>query len=146
MQIISGSKATSIAEPLRGILNKRVDSDSAVSLNIDLPVTVMDVDFEEITGVSWTKFIGFEMQASPFFDMMLTHDPGTGKYYSLNDGWYSGGLEILVYLKKMRSITLRASAGYDLQDFVANGWSKRDRAERDGASTNEYVIGLGLHY
>lgn len=146
MHVLSGSKAIAIAEPVRGILNKRVDSDSAVSLNVDFPVTLMDINFVEITGVSWTKYIGFEMQASPFFDIMLTHDPETGKYYSLTDGWYSGGMEILVYLKKLRSITLRASAGYDLQDFVANGWSMRDRAARDDASTHEYVIGLGLHY
>lgn len=146
MQVISGSKATAIAEPLRGILNKRVDSDSAVSLNLDFPITVMDIDFVEITGVKWTKFIGFEMQASPFVDMMLTHDAATGRYYALRDGWYSGGLEVLVFLKKMRSITVRASAGYDLQDYVVNGWSMRDRAGRDGYSTHEYVIGLGLHY
>lgn len=144
--VIVGSQSTAIAEPLRGILNKRVNSDSYVSMNLDLPIKIMDIDFVDITGVQWTKFIGFEMQASPFFDVMLTHDASTGRYYALRDGWYSGGLEILVFLKKMRSITIRASAGYDLQDYVANGWSMRDRAGRDNFSTHEYVIGLGLHY
>lgn len=144
--VISGSPSTEIAEPLRGILNRRADSDSAVSLNLDVPVKVLDVDFAEITGVNWTKYIGFEMHASPFFDMMLTHDTKTGRYYDPKDGWYSGGLEVLVYLKKMRSITVRASAGYDLQDLVANGGKTRENAARDGESTYEYLIGLGLHY
>lgn len=135
------------ASDVRGILNSRVeDRDSALTLNIDLPIRIMRVNFLEITGVSWTKAVGFDMQLSPFFDMALTHDPLTGRYYSLKDGWYSGGMEIIVYPMKMRSIYARISAGWDLIALSENGGKLSGTANRDGASIRELLIGLGLQY
>lgn len=133
-------------EKLRGIMNYRISSDSAFTLNVDLPVRIMHVDFIEITGVSWTKYIGFEMHASPFFDMALTHDKITGRYYSFEDAWYSGGMEILVYPMKMRSIYGRISAGFDLAEVAQNGGKLSGRSLRDDSSINELLIGIGLHY
>jgi len=131
---------------LRGILNNRISSDTAFTLNVDLPIRVMTVDFLEVTGVSWTRYIGFEMQASPFFDMALTHDAVTGRYFDLDDGWYSGGMEIIVFPKKMRSIYGRISVGFDLAELAVNGGQLSGVTERDGKSLRELLIGIGLHY
>ncbi len=106
----------------------------------------MTVDFLEVTGVSWTRYIGFEMQASPFFDMALTHDAVTGRYFDLDDGWYSGGMEIIVFPKKMRSIYGRISVGFDLAELAVNGGQLSGVTERDGKSLRELLIGIGLHY
>ncbi len=134
------------AQQMRGILNSRIDTDTAVYANLDLPVTVLSVDFVEVTGVAWTRFIGFEMQFSPFLDMALTHDLETDRYFSFQDAWYSTGLEVLVYPSRMRSIYVRASLGLDLEEMMKNGFNLSARAERDGASAREIFIGLGLHY
>ncbi len=144
---LSDDTSDNNGDELRGILDKRVDGlDEYLNFNFDMPVKIMDVDFEEITGVHWTKFIGFEMQASPFFDMMLTHDPETGRVFSTKDGWYSGGIELIVYPKKMRSIYGRISLGFDLGDMAENGWKMESTASRDGESTKELFIGIGLQY
>ena len=143
---LSGKVTESLGEPIRGILNSRIDANSAVSLNIDIPIKVLDVDFEDLSGVHWTRYIGFDLQIAPFFDMMLTHDNVTGRYYSLKDGWYSGGFELLIFPKKMRSIFGRISYGQDLGDMAKNGWKIEKYASRDEASTKELFIGLGLAY
>jgi len=142
----NNSISSSIGNSIRGILNDRISSDTAFSLNLDLPVKVLHADFLEATGVKWTRLIGFEAQLSPFFDMMLTHDTVTGRYYSFKDGWYSGGFEIIIYPVKMRSLYARISAGYDLEEMIKNGGKLPDRAERDGCLTHEYFFGLGLQY
>lgn len=132
-------------DKLRGILDSRITTNSMVTFNFDLPVRIMRVDFEEITGVSWTRYISFDMHASPFFDMALTHDQVTDRYFSLKDGWYSGGLEIIVYPFKMRSIYARASVGFDLSEVAKSG-KLTGNATRDGESVHEYFVGIGLAY
>ncbi len=139
-------KTDDIASDLRGILDDRMASDFSFLLNMDFPIRIMRVNFQEITGVNWTRFIGFEMHASPFFDMALTHDPLTGRYFNLDDGWYSGGMEILIFPARMRSIYGRISAGWDLVELSKNGGDLSGRAERDGASIRELFIGIGLYY
>lgn len=135
-----------IAEQLRGIANDRIDTDSAIMLNIDMPVRVMRVNFHEITGVSWTKYISYEMHASPFFDMALTRDSETGRLYNPADGWYSGGMELIVYPMKMRSIYGRIMAGFDIPEVLNNGGDTGAKAERDDSAVRELFIGIGLHY
>jgi hypothetical protein len=142
---LNGEVSDNVGDPIRGILNNRIDTDSAIALNLDLPIKVLDVDFDQVSGVAWTKYISFEMQISPFFDMMLTHDPVTGRRYSVNDGWYGSGMEILIFPKKMRSIFGRISVGLDLGDILKNG-GYEGNASRDGEATKELFIGIGLAY
>lgn len=130
---------------MRGILDKRINTDTGIFVNLDIPVRIMRVDFKELTGISWTKYISFEMQLSPFVDMALTHDYASNSYYSFKEGWYSGGLEIIVYPLKMRSIYARASVGFDLSEVLSTG-KLSGNAERDGEGIRELFIGLGLYY
>lgn len=134
-----------VADYLRGILDDRIDTDTAIFLNVDIPVRVLRVNFEEVTGISWTKYISFEMQFMPFFDMALTHDLENDTMYSFEDGWYAGGLEVLVFPMKMRSIYARASVGFDLTEVINQG-SLSGNADRDGEAIREYSIGIGLYY
>jgi hypothetical protein len=143
--ILNGDESNTIASRLRGILDKRIVSDSAFTLNVDIPIRVLRVNFQEMSGVDWTKMIGFEMHWNAFFDMALTHDNVTGRYYSLDDGWYSGGLEIIVYPTSMRSVIGRASVGFDLAEYAKNG-KLGGKAERDGKSVREITVAIGLFY
>jgi len=127
---------------LRGILNKRIETDTAFSFNFDVPIKIGVLKWEEITGVEWTRFFGFELHITPFFDMALVHDKNTDTYYNLKHGWYSGGFEIIMYPIKMRSIYARISYGHDLREIK----NKDGYAKRDGRPVSEIFIGIGLHY
>lgn len=142
---LDGDTSKTAGNEMRGILSERLQTDTAVTINFDLPVSILRVNFREMTGVSWTEYIGFEMHASPFFDMTLSHDQKTGRNYSLADAWYSGGLELIVYPAKMRSIYGRISVGYDLEHVLTTG-SLSGYSDRDGKAVREMFLGIGLHY
>ncbi|UTC75257.1 hypothetical protein E4O03_00565 [Treponema sp. OMZ 792] len=129
-------------EILRGILNKRISTDTAISFNFDVPVKIGVFKWEEITGIEWTRFFGFELHISPFLDMALVHDTESNTYYNPKYGWYSGGLEIIMYPIKMRSIYARISYGHDLREIK----NRKGYAKRDGGPVSEIFIGIGLHY
>lgn len=142
----NNSISTNQGSTLRGILDKRIKTDTAIFLNVDMPVKIMHVNFPEITGIAWTKYISFDMHASTFFDMALTHDTLSDKLFSFKDGWYSCGLELIVFPMKMRSIYGRVSLGYDLRELVQNNFKSPTYAKRDGERTSELFIGIGLEY
>jgi len=127
------STGTDIGEPIRGILDSRLAGDAAVFLNVDFPMKM------------WIWFLDkwFEGHISPFFDYALVKPNGGN--FSLNDGWYSAGLEGFAFLKAARSIYLRMSLGVDLE-AILDGASLGDPAPRDGASIYSIFIGLGHHY
>lgn len=133
---------------LRGILNRRINTDLAVTFNLDIPIKVLDLNFEEITGKSWTRFFSFELQISPFLDIALVHDIKTNRYFSAKDIWCSGGFEIIVFPKKFRSMYLRASIGFDLLELknLPKITNTNVNSKRDGLPITEIFIGLGLHY
>ncbi len=133
---------------LRGILNKRIKTDVGFTLNVDVPVRITSFDFEKISGVEWTRFFGFEWFISFFLDMALVHDMQTDRYFHPSDGWYSGGLEMILYPHKMRSIYFRISLGFDLSELKnVKGINKIGGiAKRDNEAISEIFIGIGLHY
>ena len=133
---------------LRGILNKRIKTDAGFTLNFDVPIKITSFDFEKISGVEWTRFFGFEWFISLFFDMALVHDMQTNRYFHPSDGWYAGGLEMILYPHKMRSIYFRISLGFDLSELKnVKGINKIGGvAKRDNEAISEIFIGIGLHY
>lgn len=133
---------------LRGILNKRIKTDAGFTLNVDVPIKITSFDFEKISGVEWTRFFGFEWFISFFFDLGLVHDMQTNRYFHPADGWYSGGIEMILYPHKMRSIYFRISLGFDLSELKnVKGINKiGGLAKRDDEAISEIFIGIGLHY
>ena len=143
---LDGSTTNTVGTTLRGIRDTRITTDSAITLNVDLPIKVLYLDFAKIDALKWARILSFEMQISPFFDMALTHDRKTGRYYSLSDGWYAGGFEMIVYPLKMRSLYARASLGVDIPELINNNFDIGGKAVRDGASIYDVFIGIGLLY
>ncbi|MGP1520598.1 MAG: hypothetical protein ACTTIZ_03710 [Treponema sp.] len=133
---------------LRGILNKRIETDMAITLNFDVPIKITSFDFEKISGVEWTRFFGFEWFISFFIDMALVHDMQTNRYFHPSDGWYAGGFEMILYPHRMRSIYFRISLGFDLTELKnVKGINKIGGiAKRDNEAISEIFIGIGLHY
>ena len=166
------NKNTSIGSELRGIrddqkyksstgVNKKaLKVPSAFVFNLDLPIHVITTDWtgwaEKIFGedssvarsLRWMRYFDFEMQISPFIDAALTYNYATERLCSVKDGFYAGGLEVLVFPAKWRSIVVRASCGIDagrkivkkvFSDMIDDSWRK-------GVAAYEIYIGIGLLY
>jgi len=127
------STEEAIGGPIRGILNARLDGNSAIFLNVDFPVKI------------WIWFLDrwFEGHLSPFFDYAIvkTNDGD----FSLNEGWYGAGIEGFAFLKAARSIYLRLSLGVDME-AILDGALPGDPAPRDGEPIYALYLGLGHHY
>lgn len=141
---------SSIGERLRGIRDNQYYTDpafgkstvttSAFVLNFDFPFHLFSTNFEH----KFLKYFNFDLQLSPFIDMALIYNKYTKEWYNPKDGFYTAGLEVLVYPQKFSSYTVRASVGYDigrklLDDYLNMDW-------RENVSKYEISIGLGLHY
>ncbi len=141
---------SSIGDRLRGIRDNQYYIDpacgkstvttSAFVLNMDFPFHLFSTNFEH----KFLKYFNFDLQISPFIDMALIYNKYTKEWFNPKDGFYTAGLEVLVYPQKFSSYTVRASVGYDigrklLDDYLNMDW-------RENVSKYEISIGLGLHY
>lgn len=134
---------------LRGVIDNSYDTKSALSLSLDLPVTLFRTDWEKW---GWTKhkalrffkYLDFELQLSPFFDMLISNCEENDTIMSFKDGWYTSGIEMIFFPEKMRSLQIRISFGYDLTTvmpakIINNNW-------RQKRSKYEIFFGAGLFY
>jgi hypothetical protein len=98
----------------------------------------------------WFGYVDFELQLSPFIDIAFSHidvpSADVNRTFSYKDGWYAGGLEMLVYPTKMRSLQGRISFGVDLARTLGFLENRLDTSWRSKVSRWELFIGIGLHY
>ncbi|MBC6719937.1 hypothetical protein [Treponema sp. Marseille-Q4130] len=143
-----------IGSRLRGIRDKQYFSSSsgygdsyacktsgALAVNLDFPIRVFTTHFEKNRVM---RKLNFEVQVAPFIDFALIHNKAAGTIFSIKDGFYAGGLEVIVFPESWKSIQFRASLGIDagryfLKRFINTDW-------RRGVSKYELSIGIGLHY
>lgn len=139
---------------------KALNTSAAIVGNIDMPIRIVTTDWiglasfffgddSSITNhLRWMRYFDFELQISPFVDFALTNNLITGKTFAIKDGFYSAGLEFLVFPAKWRSLVVRASAGVDVgRKIVKKAVSKLiDDSWRKQVSALEISIGIGLHY
>jgi hypothetical protein len=123
-----------VGDPLRGILNNRIDNVVAGAyLNLDFPFEM------------WIWFLSrwFEGHLSPFVDI------GVFRYADEADlsspFWYSAGIEAFAFPLAARSFYLRISAGLDMEAFL-DDFSLSEKAPRDNRTRFAFYIGLGHHY
>ncbi|MCM1320759.1 MAG: hypothetical protein NC041_04360 [Bacteroides sp.] len=124
-----------VGERIRGIIDKSYKTNAALALNIDAPIHLFTTNF--------LRVFDFELQISPFIDISVGKNTETGSFMSLKDGYYTGGIELLVFPEKMRSIQGRISFGYDLTDFMPDSMVNKDwRSD----SKHQLFIGVGVFY
>lgn len=116
-------------------------SAAAIILNIDVPIRLFVTQFKK----GWLKNFNFEVQLSPFIDIALTQNRSTGRTFSPKDGFYTCGIEVLVFPEKWKSVQLRASIGFDMgrilfKNAVDTSW--RD----EKSSIKEISLGVGVFY
>jgi len=143
-----------IGPRLRGIRDKQYFSSSsgygnvyacktsgALAVNLDFPIRVFSTRFEKNRVL---RKLNFEVQISPFIDFAFLNNKAAGTSFSVKDGFYAGGLEVIVFPESWKSIQLRASLGIDagryfLKRFINTDWRRE-------VSRYELSIGIGLHY
>lgn len=118
---------------------------AALCLNLDFPFHLFSIRPKETSRI---KDFVFEVQLSPFVDFALKKNSMTERFFSLKDGWYSGGFEVLVYPEKWKSIVVRASLGLDLGNLIFSRipGSSYDTSWRSSLSAYEIFIGIGWQY
>lgn len=131
-----------IGSKLRGIRDNQIalKTSEALYLNIDFPFHIWTTNFNS----KLLKLFNCEVQISPFIDLALLNNPVTHTIFSLKDGYYAGGFEVLVYPKKWSSFTVRGSLGYDLSRSLLKNLVNIN--DRENVKKYEVSIGLGLQY
>ncbi|MBP5251715.1 MAG: hypothetical protein J6Z17_04800 [Treponema sp.] len=92
------------------------------------------------------KYMDFEMQWSPFFDVGLLENRLTHNTFFYKEGIYTCGLEVLIYPSKWRSFVVRGSIGLDVSDKILDGKKGFDSSWRKPSSPFEIYFGLGTHF
>lgn len=140
---LEGSIDNSAGDPVRGVLNNRIRTSSALYLNLDAPVSLIKFRPAEWFGIPWMRYFHFEQQWSPFLDIALVE--AEGRLFSPSDAWFGTGLEVITYPAISRSFFVRISAAWDLRDVIALG-SLTGVSPRDGRMISEFYLGVGHHY
>ncbi|MBO4857156.1 MAG: hypothetical protein J5527_01405 [Treponema sp.] len=139
----------SFGDELRGIRDSQnykdtdissLTSTSAIIVNLDFPLHIYTTNFT----AKFFKFFNFDLQISPFVDIALTYNKYNKSWYNPKDGFYSAGVEFLVYPTKWKGITVRANFGYDIGRKFLKNYLNMDW--RGDSSKYEIYLGLGLHY
>lgn len=135
-----------IGSRLRGIRDEQYYAVSGNGKACKVPAAIVfsfDAPFHIFT-TNFLKVLDFSLQLSPFVDMALTYNKVTEQWFNFKDGFYTAGLEMLVYPLKWKGITVRASLGYDVgRKFFKNlntEWRSND------ISKYEISFGVGLQY
>lgn len=130
-------------QSLRGILNNRAVTDMAMTVNLDLPLRLIRFLPSSWFKKDWMRVFDFEQYWSLFLDISQGHY--NDSWFSLSDGWYSCGLELITWPLFMRSFFIRLSLGWDLAALVQTGDIKA-KSLRDGQSVFELFLGMELQY
>jgi hypothetical protein len=152
-------------EPLRGVLDTRIEADAAIYANLDLCLKLWRFAPGERSGNRKWRAFWFEQYLSPFVDAALAREVegegegrgvgkgGSGRPFGIRDAWCSGGLETIVFPLAFKSYYVRISMGWDLKTLFDNleedtPFRKALVADspRDGEKGYELFIGLGSHY
>lgn len=98
-----------------------------IVLNVAIPMYIVQTDWITWKFPSFFKYLDFEMQLSPFVDLGFSTD---------SEFLFTGGLEILGYLNRFRSIQGRISMGFDINKLIENNL----------VSWYEIYAGIGLFF
>lgn len=128
---------------------KACETPAAFVMNIDAPVRLFKIHWDEVPGIRripFAHYFDMEMQLSPFMDFAFIKNRATGTNFSYKDGFWAGGIEVLVYPLRWKGIQVRGSIGFDLSRKMPWIKGKLNQDWRSNVSAYEISIGIGLHY
>ncbi|MCL2066573.1 MAG: hypothetical protein FWG99_03810 [Treponema sp.] len=128
------------ADVMRGILNRAVRADYMLSLNLDIPVKVLNFLPSLWLNQPKLHIFDFELHISPILDLAIYHDPVNNVPFDITNTIFCGGLEFIFFPAVMRSLYLRASFAMNFVDHI------NPPPKVSGESSREIFIGIGHHY
>ena len=123
---------------LRGIIDSEVDTEYMISLNLDLPVRVLQFRPSQWLFESNTRIIDFDLHIVPFIDAAIYKNPALERDFKDTDFTYknmlvTAGVEAIIFPEFFRSLFLRISFGLNFSTLL-------------NTSRYELFIGTDLHY
>ena len=107
-------------DALRGILDKYVHANYMLSANFDFPIKILDFVPSQWFNTRKLRYFDLEFHLSPIIDMALYNDPEKKIDFSFKNMLISGGMELIVFSKFMRSLYLRASVAWNIIEQINN--------------------------
>jgi hypothetical protein len=123
---------TKAGDALRGVLDKDINADLMLSVNIDLPFRVLRFSPSKWLKNQKFRIVNFDLHLSPFYDTAVYRDPMHNKN-NFDNFLFTGGVEAVVFPEFFRSLYLVISFGWELEDFPS-------------VSNGEIFIGTEFHY
>jgi hypothetical protein len=127
------SMQTGSGDALRGILDKDINADYMLSLNLDFPARVLKFSPSVWFNNPILRIFNFDLHLSPIIDTALYHDPVKNIDFNFKNILVTGGMEAVIFPEFFRSLYLRISFGWNLTDF-------------SGGRNSEIYIGTDFHY
>jgi len=118
---------------LRGVLDRDIQADFMISLNLDLPVRVLRIRPSEWFNNSKLRVFNFDLHMSPVIDMAIYQYSEAQNSFGKENFLISGGLETIIFPDFFRSLYLRISVGWDFSDISTK-------------TPMEIFIGTELHF
>jgi len=142
----------SAGDALRGIMDKAINADYMLSLNLDFPFRILQFMPSKWFKTKKLSFFDFELHASPIIDIALYHDPETNVSFSFKNMLVSGGMELVIFPAFMRSLYLRISIAWNFIEQINNPGEYYLNPvlpilpHLPGGNNREIFIGIGHHY
>lgn len=155
------SQLINIGPRLRGALDKQVfdtsngyaflddynlalETEQAVVFSLETPFHLFTTNFK-----GFFNAVNVEMQLSPFVDVALLKNRAVkngvsaGKIFSIKQGIYCAGIELLVFPAHFKSYVLHGSIGFDVGKYIIKDYDDSWRKAEKGW---EFSVGFGHHF
>ncbi|MDR0596972.1 MAG: hypothetical protein LBG14_00490 [Treponema sp.] len=134
----------SVGADLRGIRDKDFIADNVLSFNLELPLRILSFTPSRWFNRRYFRPFDVEVHFSPFVDIALINGRTNPEYrtagtYAFGEPLVAAGFEVIAFSRPWRNLNLRASLGWDLQE-----WSRSGKAP--GGHYQELYIGLHHFY
>jgi hypothetical protein len=131
-----------VGADLRGIRDKDFIADNVLSFNLELPLRVLVFAPSRWFNSRYFRFADVEVHVSPFADFALINGQSNPEYRSLEEYSFgvplaAAGFEVIAFSMPWRNLNLRASLGWDLQEW------RREGKFPDGRYRE---LSIGLHH
>jgi len=111
--------SSSAGNVIRGIIDNKVNADYIASLNIDIPFRMLRIHPSEwFPNNKVMRIFDFDMHLVPVFDIAFYQDTFKETTYGKDNLLMGGGIELIIFPGRWRSLFFRISAGWDFSDIA----------------------------
>jgi hypothetical protein len=139
-------KHESAGDVLRGIRDKDIHANFMLSLNLDLPVKVLEVRPADWFGISKFRIFNFDFYLGPIMDTAIFHHPDHQTAIGFRNFLLTGGIEAVFFPLRWRSLHLRMSFGLNLSRMALSDNIITGGYNPSSAGKYELYMGTDFHF